>query len=41
MKYISWQLNQKQREIHNLQMRLKKCVKELDALKEKKSINIC
>lgn len=29
------QLNQKQQEIHNLQMRLKKCVEERDALKEK------
>lgn len=29
------QLNQKQQEIHNLQMRLKKCVKERDALKNK------
>ena len=29
------QLNQEQQEIHNLQMRLKKCVEERDALKEK------
>jgi len=29
------QLNQKQEEVHNLQMRLKKCIKERDALKEK------
>ena len=32
---IDEQLNQKQEEIHNLQMRLKKCVEERDALKEK------
>ena len=32
---IDEQLNQKQEEIHNLQMRLKKCVKERDALKDK------
>jgi len=32
---INEQLNQKQEEIHNLQMRLKKCVKEREALKEK------
>lgn len=29
------QLNQKQEEVHNLQMRLKKCIKERDALKNK------
>ena len=29
------QLNQKQEEVHNLQMRLKKCVKERDALRKK------
>ena len=29
------QLNQKQQEVHNLQMQLKKCIKERDALKEK------
>ena len=32
---IDEQLNQKQEEIHNLQMRLKKCVTERDALKKK------
>jgi len=32
---IDEQLNQKQEEIHNLQMRLKKCVKERDALRNK------
>ena len=32
---IDEQLNQKQEEIHNLQMRLKKCVEERDALKNK------
>ena len=29
------QLNQKQQEVHNLEMQLKKCIKERDALKEK------
>ena len=29
------QLNQKQQEVHNLQMQLEKCIKERDALKEK------
>ena len=32
---INEQLNQKQEEIHNLQMRLKKCVKEREALRNK------
>ena len=32
---IDEQLNQKQKEVHNLQMRLKKCVKERDALRKK------
>ena len=32
---IDEQLNQKQKEVHNLQMRLKKCVKERDELKKK------
>ncbi len=32
---IAEQLHQKQEEIHNLQMRLKKCVKERDALRNK------
>ena len=29
------QLNQKQQEVHNLEMQLKKCIKERDSLKEK------
>ena len=33
------QLNQKQQEVHNLQMRLKRCIKERDALKEKENTN--
>lgn len=37
---IDEQLNQKQEEIHNLQMRLKKCVEERDALKSKTPLRI-
>ena len=32
---IDEQLNQKHDEVHNLQMRLKKCIEERDALKKK------